>query len=64
MKFKVPGMMCMHCVNNVTETLTAMDGVSDVAVELATKTVSLTADEALKPAIIAAIEDLGFDVEE
>ena len=64
MKFKVPGMMCMHCVKNITETLTAMDGVSDVAVDLETKTVCLTTDASLKSAVISAIEDLGFDVEE
>ena len=64
MKFKVPGMMCMHCVKSVTDALNGMDGVSDVAVELESKTVSLTADESLKPAIISTVEDLGFDIEE
>lgn len=64
MNFKVPGMMCMHCVKSVTEALTALEGVSDVQVELETKTVSLTAEEALKETIVNTIEDLGFDVEE
>lgn len=63
MKLTVPGMMCMHCVKNVTDTLNAMEGVAEVNVDLATKTVTLQAEESKKAQIIAAIEDLGFDVE-
>lgn len=64
MKLKVPGMMCMHCVKSITEALNDLDGVTDVAVELETKTVSLNADASLKEAVVNAIEDIGFDVEE
>ncbi len=60
MTFKVEGMMCMHCVKSITDALHALDGVSDVRVELETKTVSFSGDaEKVK----ASIEDLGFDVE-
>ena len=60
MTFKVDGMMCMHCVKSVTDALNALDGISDVQVDLPTKTVSFEGDaEKAK----AAIEDLGFDVE-
>ncbi len=60
MEFKVPGMMCMHCVKSITDALNELDGVTDVAVDLANKTVSFNGDgEKVK----TAIEDLGFDVE-
>lgn len=64
MEFKVPGMMCMHCVKSITDALNEMEGVTDVVIALETKTVSLSADASLKESIINAIEDLGFDVEE
>ncbi len=63
MEFHVEGMMCMHCVKSVTDALEAMEGVSDVSVDLPTKTVTLTADPSLKAAIVNTIEDLGFEVE-
>lgn len=63
MNFKVPGMMCMHCVKSVTDALNAMEGVGNVQVNLSTKEVSLEAEEGLRASIVAAIEDLGFDVE-
>lgn len=60
MTFKVDGMMCMHCVKSITEALNVLDGVSDVQIDLKTKTVSFNGDaEKVK----ATIEDLGFDVE-
>lgn len=63
MKFKVPGMMCMHCVKSVTDALESMAEVSNVQVELSSKEVSLEAQENQREKIISTIEDLGFDVE-
>ncbi len=63
MKFKVPGMMCMHCVKSVTDALESMAEVSNVRVDLSSKEVSLEAPENLREKIISTIEDLGFDVE-
>lgn len=63
MEFKVPGMMCMHCVNDVKTALEGLKGVTDVQIDLDNKTVSLTADPSIKQTIIDTIEDLGFDVE-
>lgn len=60
MSFKVPGMMCMHCVKSITDALNALEGISNVQIDLSTKTVSFEGDaEKAKN----AIEDLGFDVE-
>ena len=38
--YKVTGMTCEHCVNAVTAEVTALDGVSAVAVQLAPNGVS------------------------
>lgn len=38
--FEVKGMTCGHCVNSVTEELTALAGVSDVAIDLVSDGVS------------------------
>ena len=63
MKIKVEGMMCMHCVKSVTDVLQALDGVANVCVDLASKTVSLDTDESRRDELISIIEDLGFDAE-
>ncbi len=56
--FKVPGMMCMHCVNSIESALQAI--ATDVNIDLATKTVSFDGD---LNAAREAIEAIGFDVE-
>ena len=64
MKITVHGMMCMHCVKSVTDALNALEGVSEVSVELSSGVVTLKAEEALRTTIVQTVEDLGFDVEE
>ena len=56
-------MGCMNCVHHVKEALEALDGVSGAEVSLETNTalITLTQDVA-DTAIIAAIEDAGYDV--
>ncbi len=60
----VQGMTCGHCVKAVTEELTAIDGVSDVAVDLVsggTSHVTITAAEPVSDeAIAAAIDEAGY----
>ena len=63
MKLTVHGMMCMHCVKSVTDALNGLEGVSEVAVDLPTKTVTLAADESLRATVIETIEELGFEAE-
>ncbi len=60
---RVPGMMCMHCVGSIKSALESMEGISEVDVVLAEKSVSFVADPAMKQKVIDAIDDLGFDVE-
>lgn len=62
----VTGMSCMGCVNSVKNLLSALPGVGDVQVDLATGQVSLSHDpeltgpEAIRQAIIAG----GYQVAE
>ncbi len=60
---KIGGMSCDHCKKSVTEALEALNGVSDVSVDLAAGTASIDLDEAQcgEDGIRAAIEDIGFD---
>lgn len=60
---KVGGMMCEGCVKNITGVLSALDGVSQVLVSLAAGEAKVAHDSAKvgKAALMAAIEDAGFD---
>jgi copper ion binding protein len=61
---KVEGMMCEHCVGAVTRAVTALEGVSAVAVSLeaGTATVKYEPEKVGVEAIKAAIEEQGYDV--
>jgi copper chaperone len=59
--YSVPGMTCGHCVSAVTSELSAIPGVSDVAVDLATKLVVVTGAPLVDEALRAAIEEAGFE---
>lgn len=62
--FEVAGMTCGHCVASVTEELSALGGVDQVAVDLvagASSTVTVSADRALtRDEVRAAVEDAGY----
>ena len=59
--YAVQGMTCGHCVQSVTAEVGAVVGVTDVAVDLVAKTVSVTGAHLDDQAIRAAIEEAGFD---
>lgn len=63
---KVAGMTCHHCVNAVTDELKALDGVSDVAVDLVaggTSTVTVTSAAPLDDAAVAAaVDEAGYEL--
>ena len=63
MILKVPEMSCMHCVQQIEKALRALDQVQNIEVRLEDKTVHLSADPVMREEIIAAIENIGFDVE-
>lgn len=62
--FSVDGMTCGHCVQHVTEELTALPGVTDVQIELVTggsSPVTVVADGPLADdAVSAAVEEAGY----
>ena len=61
--FTVTGMTCGHCVSSVTEEVSELAGVSDVAVELETGRVTVTADRELAPdEVRAAVEEAGYSL--
>ena len=61
--YTVTGMTCGHCVASVTEEITEIDGVTDVAVDLPTGAVTVTSDRPLDQAQVrAAVEEAGYQL--
>ncbi len=61
--FTVVGMTCNSCAMTVTEEVTQVPGVQDVAVELATGRLTVTSDSSLDPALIkGAVEEAGYQL--
>jgi copper chaperone CopZ len=59
--YTVTGMTCGHCVQAVTDELTALAGVSDVQVSLADGAVTVTSVGPLDPAdVAAAVDEAGY----
>lgn len=58
----VPGMTCGHCESAVRHEVGALSGITDVAVDLDTKLVTVTGTELDRSAIVEAIDEAGFDV--
>lgn len=60
-KILIEGMMCEHCVGHVKEALTALEGSSNVEVNLEGKYATVDTD-ASDEKIKEAIEEEGYDV--
>lgn len=60
--FNVPGMTCGHCENAVKTEVGKVQGVASVAVDLGTKVVTVQGDALNRDAIVAAIDEAGFEV--
>jgi copper chaperone CopZ len=61
--FQVAGMTCGHCVSSVTAELQQLDGVTEVAVDLATGRVTVDSIEPLTDAAVAAaIDEAGYEL--
>ena len=62
----VTGMTCSHCVSSVTEEVSAIDGVSDVAVDLHAGGVSTVTVSSATPVdaerVRAAVEEAGYSL--
>ena len=61
--YTVTGMTCGHCVASVTEEITGIDGVTDIAVDLSTGAVTVTSDRPLDQAQVrVAVEEAGYQL--
>ena len=61
--YTVTGMTCSHCVASVTEEISEIDGVTEVAVDLPTGAVSVTSTRPIDEADIrAAVEEAGYQL--
>lgn len=61
--YVVSGMTCQHCVSSVTEEVSAVFGVTDVVVDLASGQLTVTSDDAIAfDEIEAAVDEAGYTV--
>ena len=63
-RFSVPGMHCGHCETAVRQELEAVTGVQRVDVDLETKHVSVRGENLDPTALVAAIDEAGYDADE
>jgi copper chaperone len=62
-EYAVTGMVCQHCVSAVTEEVGAIEGVTDVEVDLAAGRVRITSAGPLdRAAVRAAIDEAGYEM--
>lgn len=59
--FQIDGMVCEHCAAAVKGAISAVPGVGSVSVDLAGKRAEVECEDAAVAAILAAIEDAGFE---
>ena len=61
--YTINGMTCGHCVNSVSTELGRLSGVTDIQVDLAAGTATLTSDEPLDPqAVRVAVNEAGYEM--
>lgn len=61
--YRVTGMTCDHCVRSITEEVSKLSGVTDVAVDLASGCVTVASDAPLdQQAVRAVVDEAGFEL--
>ena len=61
--YVVTGMVCQHCVSAVSQQIGAIQGVTNVEVDLTTGRVSVTSNRALDDAMVrTAIDEAGYEI--
>ncbi|WP_414698673.1 heavy-metal-associated domain-containing protein [Peptacetobacter sp. AB845] len=59
---KIDGMGCQHCVNRITEALSAIDGVDVLEVSLEDKSATVDVEESIADeTLMNAIDEEGFE---
>ena len=59
--YSVPGMSCEHCRVAITSEITEVAGVGSVDVDLETKLVRITGENLEGSALVAAIDEAGYE---
>ena len=62
LSYSVPGMSCAHCQRAIEDEVSQVHGVDAVAVDLDTKTVTVSGEPLDAAAIVAAIDEAGYEV--
>ena len=62
-RYIVPDMTCSHCEAALEQAISAVPGVTQVQVDLATKRVEVTGVDLDDAAIRAAIEEAGYEAD-
>ena len=61
--YTVTGMTCSHCVNSVSSEINQISGVTDVQIDLASGTVTVTSDQPVDDtAVAAAVDEAGYEL--
>jgi copper chaperone CopZ len=60
--YNVPGVSCEHCRAAISNEVAPVAGVASVEVDLEAKTVTVTGESLDGAAILAAIDEAGYDV--
>jgi copper chaperone len=61
--YTVKGMTCSGCMNKVTNAVTAVDGVTDVDVDISNGELTVTSDAELDTdKVRAAVADAGYEI--
>lgn len=58
--YSVSGMTCQHCVNAVSAELSAVEGVSQVSVDLANGTVRVSGERFTDEQVRTAVDEAGY----
>ena len=59
--YRVDGMTCQHCVKSVSDELAQVPGIAKFDVNLDTKLVTIDGDALDDAAIVAAIDEAGYE---
>ncbi len=59
--YRVPDLSCAHCVTAVTDEVSKVQGVAAVDVDLETKLVAVSGIDVDDAAVVAAIDEAGYD---
>ena len=62
LSYSVPGVSCAHCQRAIEGEVSQVHGVESVAVNLDSKTVTVSGEPLDAAAIVAAIDEAGYEV--